>query len=325
MLARSNPCFAALLALVSTCAVAQDGFPNRPLRMVVPFAAGGVTDIVARTIAPRLGEALAQAVIVENRGGAGGSIGASAVARSPADGYTLVVATVSTHAVGPSVYRNLPYDPLQDFAPVSLVATSPNVIATGAGQRYRGIPDLMARAKAEPGKLTYGSSGVGSWNHLAGEVLNRAGGADIAHVPYKGIAAGYPDLLAGRVDFIFDSLLPLSAYVKNGQVRLLAVTDARRSRFAPDVPTVAEAGYGGYEFSQWIGVLALAKTSAAVIARLHAEIARIARNPEIQAALAERGADAVGSTPAEFERSIRADLARYGKAAQDAGVSIELK
>ena len=325
MPARSNACFAVILALVSTCAQAQDGFPNRSLRMVVPFAAGGVTDIVARSIAPKLGEALGQAVVVDNRGGAGGTIGADMVAKAAPDGYTLVVATISTHAVGPSVFRNLSYDPLRDFAPVSQVATTPNVIATGASQPMRNMAELVALAKTQPGALSYGSSGAGSWNHLAGEVLNRAAGVDIVHVPYKGIAAGYPDLLSGRIHFIFDSLLPLSSYVKNGQMRLLAVTDAKRTAFAPEVPTVIEAGFAGYEFSQWIGVLAPAKTPPAVIARLHAEIAKVVRQPDVQAALAARGAEVIGNSPAEFERSIRADLARYGKAAKDAGVSIEIR
>jgi tripartite-type tricarboxylate transporter receptor subunit TctC len=313
-----------VVAVLAAPAAAAEVYPTRPIRMVVPFAAGGITDIVARTVTPRMSEGLGRTIVIDNRGGAGGTIGADIVAKARPDGYTLVMATISTHAVGPSVYKKLPYDPQRDFAPISIVATAPNVIVTYGGFSGKSIKDLVDAARSQPGKFSYGTSGPGSWNHLGGVMLNKMAGIDMIHVPYKGVAAGYPDLLAGRVHILFDSLIPTIPYIKSGQMRALAVLDPKRARIMPDIPTMVESGYPAFQVMQWVGVLAPAGTPANVIARWHTEVVKALKHEDVQTQLTLRGAETVGNTPAEFARIIRADLERYGKAARDAGVSLEL-
>ncbi len=308
-----------LLALLAAGQGFAQDWPVKPIRMVVPYAAGGLPDTMARLVAQRVAESVGQAVVVDNRPGAGGISGSELVAKSAPDGYTLLVADVGQVAVNPYLYARLPYDPEKDFVAVSLMGTSTLFLVVNTQVPATSFAELIALARAEPGKLNYGSSGTGSIMHIAIEVLKAALGLDIVHVPYKGTAQAVPALLGGQVALLYSALPSIESHVKAGRVRLLAVSTARRSPEAPEVPTVAEMGVPGYDFAPEIGVLAPAGTPAAVVQRLSAEIARASQQPEVVRRFAQLGIEAVGSTPAAYAAVIRASQEKYAKAVKISG------
>lgn len=300
------------------------GYPLKPVRMVVGFPPGGGTDVVARLITPRLSEYLGQPVLIENRPGATGTVAAATVAKSPADGYTLMMGHVSVNAIAPSLFANLQYDVLKDFAPVILAASVPHFIVVHPSLPVNSVRELIARAKAEPGKLSFPSAGNGSTPHLAGEMFKSMAGVNLVHVPYKGSGQAYQDLLGGRHQVAFDTLPAAVQYVRAGRLRALAVSSTRRLAEFPDLPTVDEAGVPGYQLSTWYGIFAPAGTPAEIVNRVHAETLRAMQLPETRVKLAEIGADdTVTRTPEEFAAIVRADTARYARVVKEAGLKID--
>jgi tripartite-type tricarboxylate transporter receptor subunit TctC len=314
----------ALAAAVATPlgAFAQ-AYPAKPITIVVPFAAGGTTDILARVIGQALTKELGQTVIVDNRAGAGGNIGAQFAAKSPADGYTLFMGTVGTHAINQSLYKKLPFDPIKDFAPLTRVAMVPNLLVANPAKPYKNVKELIAYAKANPGKVNFGSSGSGSSIHLSGELFKALAKVDMVHVPYKGSAPAVTDLLGGQIDVMFDNMPSAIQHVRNGRLRPLAVTTARRSPELPDVPTVAEAGVPGYEATSWFGMFAPAATPAPVVARLNAALAKVLADPEVKKKLAEQGAEPYSEKPEQFAEFIRQETAKWSKVVKDSGASVD--
>jgi len=312
-----------LLALVTTCALA-DWSPSRPVKLVVPFAPGGQPDVVARSLAEPLSKALGQPVIVENRPGAGGNIAAEAVAKSAPDGLTLLFGTNGPLVVSPALYKDLPYDPLRDLAPVTLVGTSPNLIAVNASLGIATLKDLVAKAKAEPGKLNFSSVGKGSISQLSMELLNSAAGIRTVHIPYNGGAPAVTALIAGDVQLLSLNPTALIPQVESGKLRILAQTSAKRSPLIAHVPTVAESGYPGFEADVWMAVMAPAKTPPEALRRLHAELARIIRDPALKASLWDRQwIDPVGSTPEELAAILRRDRDRWAATVRAAGITLD--
>ena len=318
---RSLVLSALAFVLCAAGALAQS-FPAKPVRMVVPFAAGGGTDIIGRLVAQKVTEAWGQQMLVENRAGGGSVIGTEAVARSAADGYMLLLAAppFTTNA---ALLPKLPYDSLQDFAPVILVATAPLIVVVHPSLPARSIKELVAIAKARPGQLSYGTSGNGGPQHLAGELLKSMAGIDLLHVPYKGGGPAVVDLVGGQVQLAFASTLTALPFVKVGRLRAIAVTGARRSAILPDLPAVAEAGFPGYETTTWYGILARGGTPPAVIATLNADIARALNLPEVKDRLASEGAEVVGGTPAAFAAFIQAEIARVRKLAKTTVIKLD--
>jgi tripartite-type tricarboxylate transporter receptor subunit TctC len=315
--------FLALLALPCASAHSQS-YPSRPVRMVVGFPPGGGTDVVARIIAPGLSENLGQPVVIENRPGATGTVAAAMVARSPADGYTIMMGHVSVNAIAPSLFPDLQYDVAKDFAPVTLAASVPHFVVVHPSLPVNSIRELIAYARERPGKLSFPSAGNGSTPHLAGEIFKSMAGLNIVHVPYKGSGHSMTDLLAGQHQVAFDTAPAAAPYVRSGRMRVLGVSSAKRVPEYPDVPTVAEAGVPGYEVITWYGVFAPGGTPSAIVGRLHAEIAKTMGAPATHARLAEAGADGtVTRSPEEFAAIVRADTARYAKIIKDAGLKID--
>src|SRR5207248_3216491 len=312
----------ALFACIATVASAQ-GYPTRPIRLVVPFPAGGTTDILAREVAQKLTEGLGQAVVVDNRPGAAGNIGSDLVAKSAPDGYTLLMGTVGTHAINPSLYSKMPYDHVKDFAPVVLVAGVPNVLVINPTLPFKSVQDLIAYAKANPGKLNFASSGSGTSIHLSGELFKVMAGVQMTHIPYKGSAPALQDLLAGQVQLMFDNLPPSLPQIKAGKLRALAVTSATRAPALPDVPTLAESGLPGFEASSWFGILAPAGTPAPIVAKLNAEVANWLATPEAKEKLLKQGANPAGGTPQDFAKHIAAETAKWAKVVKDSGAKID--
>ena len=311
-----------MLLLASGTVLAQD-WPTKPIRMVVPYAAGGLPDTMTRIIGVRLGEALGQQIVVENRGGAGGIAGTDLVAKAPADGYTILVADVGQVAINPHIYAKLPYDALKDLAPVSLIGSTSLFLVAHPGVPASTFAELVALAKAKPGQLNYGSSGIGSIHHLATEALKAQLGLDIVHVPYKGMGQAVPALLGGQVSVLFSALPAIEAHVKAGKVKLYAISTPKRSAQAPDVPTIAELGLPGYDFAPQIGALAPTGTPAAIVARLSSEIAKAVRSPEIAQRFQQLGIDPVGSTPEAYGELIRAAYDRFGVVVKATGTRAE--
>jgi tripartite-type tricarboxylate transporter receptor subunit TctC len=309
-----------VVALGCTGAAAQS-FPNRPLRIVVPLSAGAA-DTLSRTIAAKLTERWSQAVVVENRPGAGTTLGSDLVAKAPADGYTLLMATFS-HAVNATFYRKLPFDTLKDFAAVTLVASAPNVLEVHPSVPASTVGQLIAMAKAQPGKLNFASAGNGSSSHLAGELFKSLTGVQLVHVPYKGAAPAMNDLLGGRVEMSFDPLPSSLAQIKAGKLRALAVTTSKRAAALPDVPTLSEAGVPGYELNGWSGLLVPANTPKEIVRSLNQEIVTIIKAPEISERFASLGFDIVGNTPEQFQVFIEAEVAKWGKVVQDAKITAD--
>lgn len=303
-------------------AQAQQNYPVRPIRLVVPSSPGGGTDITARIIAPKIGEYLGQQVVVENRPGAGTMIGGEVVARAVPDGYTLLMG-ISTLAINPAMYRKVPYDALKDFAPISQVVALPNVLVTHPSLPVKTVRELIAFAKPRPGQINFASAGVGTNPHLSMELFLSMTGVKMIHVPYKGSGQGVIDLIAGHVTVMTPSILTALGYVKDRRLRALGVTSAKRAGGAPDIPTIAEAGVPGYEAVQWFGVLAPAGTPRDIVSRLHKEIVRTVQTPDIRQKLVNDGADPVGSLPEEFAAFIRSETAKWAKVAKAIGLKPE--
>jgi tripartite-type tricarboxylate transporter receptor subunit TctC len=312
----------ALAAIGPSQALAQ-AYPTKPVRLVVPFPPGGSTDIVARIVAQRLGERIGQPMVVENRGGAGGTIGTEAVAKAAADGYVLGFASTSTHAVAPAVYAKLGYDPIKDFAPISLVAVTPYLLVVNPKVEVKSLKEFVAYVKPRPGKFNYASAGTGSTTHLAMEMLKSAAGLFILHIPYNGNGPAGTAVIAGDVEFLFGSLPAVLPHAKSGRVRALAVGTPKRSPALPDVPTVAESGFPGFDASLWLAVMAPAGTPAAVVDRLNKEIVAVVRSPDAADALNKAGAEPTTSTPAELANMVKDGVRKYAAAVKRAGVKLE--
>ena len=317
--------FAVIIASGLACATpaAAQAFPAKPARLVVPFPPGGPLDATGRAIAQKLTEAWGQSVIVENKPGAGGNIGADYVAKSPADGYTIVMGALSTHAVNPSLYPKMPYDAKKDFAPITLVAVTPNVLVVNPGLPVQSVGELIAYAKAHPGKLSFGSGSIGSAGHLAGELFKVDAGVDMVHVPYKGAAPAMQALLAGDTQLMFDNLASAMSQVKAGKLRALAVTTAQRSKLAPELPTMAEAGVSGFDISTWFGLLAPAGTPPAIVEKWNADVTKILSAPDMRERLASQGAEAAPDTPADFAGFIDAELVKYARIVKASGAKVD--
>jgi tripartite-type tricarboxylate transporter receptor subunit TctC len=305
------------------CAQAQT-YPVKPVRLVVGFPPGGGTDVVARIIQPKLSEYLGQPVVIENRPGATGTVAAAMVAKSPPDGYTLMMGHVSVNAIAPSLFKNLQYDVLKDFAPIILTASVPHFIVVHPTLPAASLKELVALLKAAPGKYTFPSAGNGSTPHLAGEMFKSLAGVDLVHVPYKGTGQSMQDLLAGVHKLAFDTLPASSPHVRSGRMKALAVSSARRVPEYPEIPTAEEAGVPGYRISTWYGVFAPAGTPAEIVNRVHADTLRAMQAPETRPRMQEIGADdTVTRTPEEFAAIVRADTARYAKVIKDAGLKLD--
>jgi tripartite-type tricarboxylate transporter receptor subunit TctC len=312
----------AALGLAAQAPALAQAFPNKPVTIVVPFPPGGTTDVLARTLGQKLTEAWGQPVIVENRPGAGATIGASAVAKAPADGYTLLMGAVH-HTIASSVYASLPYDFQKDLAPVTTVAMVPNILSVGAAIPASSVKELVAHAKAHPGKVSYGSNGQGTAQHLIGEQFAALSGTQLLHVPYKGSGPLTTDLVAGQVSMSFDTITPVLGNIKAGKLRPLAVTTAKRSPALPDVPTLAESGFAGFDQGTWFGLLAPAKTPADVVAKLNRDIVKVLSTPDVQKKFADVGAEAIGDTPQEMAARVKRDTEKYAVVVKQAKVKIE--
>jgi tripartite-type tricarboxylate transporter receptor subunit TctC len=310
------------IAAISGIASAQN-YPQRPLRLIVPTAPGGGTDFTGRLVAAKLSETLGQQVVVENRGGGGGSVGADNAAKATPDGYTLLLGSIATHAVNPALYKKLPYDHLRDFAPVSLIGTVPNVLVVHPSVPAKSFAEFVSYAKANPGKINYGSSGVGSPPHLSMELLRSLTGINLVHVPYKGAGPALADLLGGQVQAMCTSLAGQITFIRAGRVRALGVTTARRNPQLPDVPTIVESGVPGYEVTIWYAVFAPAKTPAAIVQRLNAEMVKALNSAEMKERMAQQGMDPAPSTPAELAAFVKVESAKWAKAAKDSGATAE--
>jgi tripartite-type tricarboxylate transporter receptor subunit TctC len=300
-------------------ALAQN-YPNRPIRIVVVSTPGGSVDTMARVVGPKLAERWGQQVIVDNRPGAGGAIAAELVARSPADGYTLIMGTVASLATNVSLRKSLPYDPVRDFAPITLVATQNLMLLIHPSIPAKSVKELVALAKRQPGQLSFASAGNGTGGHLSGELFKLLAGIDMLHVPYKGVAPALIDVISGQVSMTFASILSGHPHARSGKLRALAVTGAKRSPAVPELPTMIEAGVKGYESATWYGLLAPAGTPPDIVAKLNAEVVAILKQPETHERLSKEGADPVGNTPAEFGKFIRSEIAKWGKVIKAAGI-----
>ncbi len=318
--------FAFAFATVANTADAQtttQRYPSKTIRFVSPFAAGGSTDGLARLIGQRLTEAWEQPVVVENRPGAGGTLGSDIVAKAPPDGHTILLTSVSAHAIGPAMRRKMPYDPVKDFATLSQVASGHNVLAVHPSLPVKSVKELLALARAKPGQLTYGSGGVGTTTHIAGELFKSLGKVDLVHVPYKGGGPLSIALLSGEISISFGSIATVLPQVRAGRQRALAVTGAARAQAMATLPTVAEAGIAGYEMNSWYGVLAPAATPRDIVQRLSAEIARIIKLPETRERLAHEGQEAAGTTADEFATYLRSEVEKWARVVKSSGVPIE--
>jgi tripartite-type tricarboxylate transporter receptor subunit TctC len=313
-----------LLALSFAAGAPAQDYPSRPLRMVVGFPPGGGTDVAARILAPKLSEQLGQAVVIENRPGATGTTAAAQVAASPGDGYTLMMGHVSVNAIAPSLFSNLGYDVIKDFAPVAIAASVPHLVTVHPSLPVMSLKEMIAHLKANPGKLSFPSAGNGSMPHLAGEVFKNLAGVNALHVPYKGSGQSMADLLGGVHLIAFDTMAAAAPHVRSGKLRALAVSSAGRQPAFPDVPTAEEAGLPGYVVTTWYGLFAPGTTPAPIVARLHAEMVKAMQQPDVRAKLEGIGADgSVSRSPAEFAALVRADTVRYAKIVKDIGLKLD--
>jgi tripartite-type tricarboxylate transporter receptor subunit TctC len=315
-----------LLAVVvlglSTSAFAQT-WPAKPIKWIVPFAPGGTTDILARTIGEKLTVALGQPVIIENKPGAGGGVGADFTAKAPPDGYTIMGGTISTHAINASLYKSLPYDPVKDFVPITLIARVPNMLVINPDIPAKNVAELITLLKANPGKYSFASSGNGTSQHLSGELFKSIAGVDMQHIPYKGSPPALQDVVGGQVAMTFDNITTAWPLAKGGKLRALAVTTAKRSAIAPDVPTLSESGLTGYEVGSWQGVFAPAGTPAAIVKRLNAEIVKIINMPDVKEKLIGLGAEPVGNTSEEFAALVKTEVAKWAEVVKKSGAKVD--
>ncbi len=309
--------------LATTAAQAQPAFPSRPLSIIVPFAAGGATDILARIVGQALSTEIGQSVIIENRPGAGGNIGGQLAAKANPDGHTLFMGAVGTHAINPSLYKKMPYDPIQDLAPLTRVANVPNLLVANPQQPFKTVQELIAYAKAHPGKVNFGSSGNGTSIHLSGEMFSHMAKVDIVHVPYKGSAPAMNDLLGNQIAIMFDNMPSALQYVRAGKLNALGVTSAKRSPELPNVPTIAEAGVPGYEASSWFGLFVPAATPAPVQAKLHAALVKVLAQPDVKKRMADQGAEVVSEKPEQFAAFIQAESRKWGQVVRASGATLD--
>lgn len=308
---------------VASAACAQQNYPTRPVRWVVPFAPGGPTDIMSRAIGEKLGQRLGQQFVVDNRGGAGGNIGAEIVARAPADGYTIMIGHVGTHAINIALYAKVPYDPIRDFTPISLLATLPLALVVHPSVPANNVKELIALAQKRPGELNFASAGNGGPTHLTAEVLKSLAKVNIVHVPFKGNAQALTELISGRVQMMFSNLLTSMPHVRAGKLRAIAISPAKRSPQAPDLPTVAESGVPGFDVTPWYGVLGPAALPPAITTRLNSEITEILRAPDLRERFVAQGVDLTPSTPDQFAALIKAEVPKWRKIVQDSGAKVD--
>jgi tripartite-type tricarboxylate transporter receptor subunit TctC len=304
-------------------ALAQGNYPSRPIRLIVPFPAGGGTDLIAREVANKVATSNGWSIIIDNKPGSGGNLGVDAAAKAAPDGYTLVLGQTSNLAINPTLYPKLPYDPQKDLAPVALVASAPLVLVVAADSPYKTLADVVAAAKARPEALNYASSGSGTVAHLATELFQKTAGVRFTHVPYKGAAQGSTDLIGGQLQMYMSSIPTLIGYVKNGKMRAIAVTSAKRTADLPAVPTVAESGYPGFEAITWFGVAGPKGLPADVVSRLNAAFNKALQDAEVQKKLASQGTEALGGTPERFATLIRDDIVRWGKVVKESGAKVD--
>lgn len=312
------------LALLATAIGAQaQAYPNKPIRLICPFPPGGAVDIASRAAAHTLSQLLGQPVTVDNRPGAGGNIGAEITAKSAPDGYTLLMTTSGIMAINPALYSKIPFDSIKDFAPISMLVSLNNVLVLHPSVPAKSVQEVVAMAKAQPGKLTYASSGNGTSIHLSGELFKTMAGVDMLHIPYKGSAPAVTDLLAGQVNMMFDNIPSSLPHIKAGKLRALAVTGAKRSPQLPDLPTIAEAGITGYDSYVWFGVVAPAGTPPEIIARLNAALVKTAATPAFRDRLTEQGYEVLSSTPEQMANNIRGEIAKWGKIVKASGAKVD--
>jgi len=301
---------------------AQDGWPNKPIKLIVPFAAGGTSDALARLLGEKLTGVLKQTIIVDNKGGAGGVIGSDAVAKAAPDGYTFVLGTISSHAINPVLQPKMPYDAAKDFAPTFFIGNIANMLLCGAQQPYKSVKDVIAAAKAKPGTLGFGTAGAGSSQHLSGEKFKLDAGIDLIHVPYKGSGPSMQDLVAGQIPLSFETALVALPQISAGKVRALAVTTAKRSKVAPEVPTMAESGLKGFDVASWQAIFAPANTPAAIVKRMNDELTKIVAQTEVAARLYTMGVENVPMTPAQMVEFQKAELVKWAKIVKDGNVKV---
>jgi tripartite-type tricarboxylate transporter receptor subunit TctC len=314
---------ASLAALAPLAAHGQDAWPSKPIKIVVPFAAGGTSDVLARVIGERLGVALGKPVVIDNRAGAGGVIGADAVAKSPGDGYTFLLGTIATHAINPALLPKMPYNAAKDFVPVILLGSISNVLVVNAETPYKSVKDLVAAAKAKPDTIPTGTAGQGTSQHMSAEAFKLQAGADLNVIFYKGSAPAMQDLIGGQIPTAFDTVTVAGPHIKSGKIRALAVTSAKRTKTLPDVPTMQEAGVANYDVASWQALFAPAGTPAAVVTRMNAEIEKIIAVPEVAAKMESLGLEHTPNTPAQFAEFNRNELAKWAKIVKDGNIKIE--
>ena len=318
---RLDRCALGIMLIVALPALAQS-YPSKPIRLVLPYPPGGGTDVIARPLAQKLTEQLGQQVIVDNRGGAGGNIGMEFVAKSPADGYTLLFALTAQYAVNPSLYPKLPYDPVRDYAPISLLANAPYLLVVHPALPAKSVAELVALVKARPGQLSYSSSGNGSGAHLAGEMLRSLARVEIVHVPYKGAGPAMPDLIAGQVQLSFITYTAAGPHIKTGRLRALGVTTAKRSPTLPDLPAIGET-VAGYDSAVWYGFAAPAGTPPEIVSKLNAEVLRVLAAPDFRSRITLEAVSPIGSTPEEFGSFMRSEIVRWAKVVKDSGAKVD--
>lgn len=314
--------FTCIAALMVQPAVAQT-YPVKPIRILIAQAPGSATDNVSRVLSAKLAEQMGQQFVIEARPGAGGAVGTEAAARSPADGYTLFMANNSTHGSNPAVYKKLPYDAIKDFSPIILIASTPYVLTVHPSLPVKTVKELVALAKKRPGELNYGSAGNGSTHHLSGELLNMMAGIKLVHVPYKGTTPALTGLLSGEVSVMFFTVVGIEPHAKSGKARALAVTTPKRANLMPQLPTMAEAGFPGFEVTSWFGLLAPAGTPAAIVSRINAETTKALALPEVSGALKKLGFDAMGGTPEQFATHIKSEVERFTKLVKATGITVD--